>query len=139
MGIPLRIVAVVLTCVGMAGCVRTTEGSVAMTTEPGGTSTTSTTTSTPRPTSPTSRTRTSAPTSTTDVPAPPGALTMKCDEFVALEQPTRVAVVKEILKDDASNSFGPLGADFAESIANTMCQFLPDETVKEVLTGSSPP
>jgi hypothetical protein len=64
---------------------------------------------------------------------------MKCDQFVKLDEPTRVAVVKEILKDDTTNSYGPLGADFAQSIANTMCQFLPDETVKEVLTGSSPP
>lgn len=131
MRITLRLVATVLTCVGLAACVRTTEGSVAMTTEPGGTTSTSTSTS---PT--TSRTRTSSPQTTSEVPAPPGATTMKCEEFTQLEQNERLAVVKEILSQENS-VFGQLGDEFAESMANTMCQFMPEATVREVLMGSS--
>lgn len=131
MSIPLRLVAIVLMCIGLAACVRTTEGSVAMTTEPGGPTSTSRS-----PT--TSRTPTSSPQTTSEVPAPPGAMTMKCDEFTQLDQAERVAAVKEILSQENS-PFGPLGDEFAESMANTMCQFMPDMTVREVLMGSSPP
>lgn len=131
MGIPLRLVATVLMCVGLAACVRTTEGSVAMTTEPGGPTSTSRSPTTSRP-------GTSSPETTSEVPAPAGAMTMKCDEFTQLDQPERVAVVKQILSQENS-VFGPLGDEFAEPMANTMCQFMPDMTVREVLMGSSPP
>jgi hypothetical protein len=63
---------------------------------------------------------------------------MKCSEFTKLDNDERLAVVKEILEQSKS-AFGPLGDEFAESMANTMCQFLHDETVYEVLTGSPPP
>jgi hypothetical protein len=114
MGSPLRVVAAALMCVGLTACVRTTAGSVAMTTEPD------------NPTS------TSSP-----IPASPGAMNMKCDEFTKLDQPKRRAVVKQILATESS-PFGPLGDEFAESMASTMCQFMPDRTVHEILTGSRP-
>lgn len=63
---------------------------------------------------------------------------MTCDEFVGLDQATRLAVVKEILANEQS-SLGVLGEEFAESIANTMCQFMPTSTVREILSGSPPP
>jgi hypothetical protein len=63
---------------------------------------------------------------------------MKCDEFTQLGKPQRLAVVKQILQNSTS-VFGPLGDDFAESMASTMCQFMTEETVYEVLTGSPPP
>ena len=63
---------------------------------------------------------------------------MKCDEFTQLGKPQRLAVVKQILQNNKS-VFGPLGDDFAESMASSMCQFMTDETVYEVLTGSPPP
>lgn len=132
MGVPVRVVATAVMCLGLAACVRTTEGSVAMTTEPGG----ATSTSTSPPTT-TSRTRTSAPESTSEVPAPSNATRMKCDEFTKLDQPERLAVVKEII-DQENSPFGALGDEFAESMASTMCQFMPDQTVREVLTGSPP-
>jgi hypothetical protein len=132
---PLRLVATMLMCVGLTSCVRTTEGSVAMTTEPGGSTSTSTSSSA-SPT--TSRTRTSSPQSTSEVPAPAGAMTMKCDEFTKLDQAERVAVVKEIVSQENS-PFGQLGDEFAETMASTMCQFMPDATVREVLMGSTPP
>ena len=97
-----------------------------MTTEPDGATTTSTTTS---------RTRTSTPQTTSEVPAPSNATTMKCEEFTELDQPERLAVVKEIIEQENS-PFGALGDEFAESMANTMCQFMPDQTVRDVLTGS---
>ena len=111
-------VAVVVVCLSLAACEKKTQGSVAMTTEPGGPITTSTTTS--------------------GVPAPANATTMKCDEFTQLGKPQRLAVVKQILQNNKS-VFGPLGDDFAESMASSMCQFMTDETVYEVLTGSPPP
>lgn len=151
MNTPLRVSAAALICLGVAtACVRTTEGDVAMTTEPGGplTTTTRTTTRTTTPTTTTPRTTTSGspttspgapPTSPTSaVPAPANALTMKCSEFIELDQATRLAVVKEILANEES-SFGVLGEEFAESIANTMCQFMKESTVREVLSGSPPP
>lgn len=124
----LRSAAIVLICLGLVACERTVEGSVAMTTEPGPSTSASPTTS---------RTRTSSPeTTTSEVPAPAGALAMKCEEFVELEQPERIAVVREILEQENS-VFGQLGDEFAESMANTMCQFMPEATVREVLMGSS--
>jgi hypothetical protein len=121
--------------VGLAACEKTTHGSVAMTTEPGGPITTSTTTTTtPRPTP----TRTTTSTTTSGVPAPANATTMKCGEFTQLGKPQRLAVVKQILQNSKS-VFGPLGDDFAESMASTMCQFMTEETVYKVLTGSPPP
>jgi hypothetical protein len=134
MRIGVRAVAVVVVCLGLAACEKTTEGSVAMTTEPGGPITTSSPTTTPTTT--TSPTTTS--TTTSGVPAPAGATTMKCSEFTQLGKPERLAVVKQILQQ-GNSVFGPLGADFAESMATTMCQFETEETVYEVLTGSPPP
>jgi hypothetical protein len=139
-------------CLGLAACEKTTEGSVAMTTEPGGPITTTTTTTpkttTPQTTTPQTRTTTTPTTSTTTttttstttsaVPAPAGATTMKCSEFTQLAKPQRQAVVKQILQNNNS-MFGPAGADFAEMMATTMCQFTTEETVYEVLTGSPPP
>ncbi len=130
MGMPVRVVAIAVMCLSLAACVKTTGGSVAMTTEPGGPISTSTSSSpTPRPTS---------TTSTSEVPAPSNATTMKCSEFTTLDEDTRLAVVKEILAGETS-VFGPLGDQFAETMANTMCDFMPEETVKDILTGSPPP
>jgi hypothetical protein len=135
MGRGVRLAAVVVVCLGLAACEKTTGGSVAMTTEPGGPITTSS------PTTTTSRARAFPPTPTTStsaVPAPPGATTMKCSEFTKLDDAGQLAVVKEIL-DQSPSAFSPLGDEFAQSMANTMCGFLPDQTVYEVLTGSTPP
>jgi hypothetical protein len=140
MRIPLLAVAAAVLCVGLAtACDRTVPGTVAMTTQPGASTTTSRTTTTtpttsgPRPTT----TRTSTPTS--EVPAPANAQTMTCKDFSDLDDATRRAVVKAILEKEKDSPFGMLGPDFAVSMATTMCQFLPDATVKEVLTGAPPP
>jgi hypothetical protein len=109
---------------------------VTIVTEPGGPITTSTPITTPTPTT-TTPTPTTTTTTTSGVPAPANATTMKCDEFTQLGKPQRLAVVKQILQNNKS-VFGPLGDDFAESMASTMCQFMTEETVYEVLTGSPP-
>jgi hypothetical protein len=72
------------------------------------------------------------------VPAPGNALTMTCKEFAGLDDATRKAVVKAILAEETHSPFGVLGVEFAESMATTMCQFLPDSTVREVLMGTPP-
>jgi hypothetical protein len=135
----MAVIAAVL-CLGLAtACEKTVPGTVAQTTQPGApltttrTSTTTTKTSSPR----TTTTRTSTPTS--EVPAPANAQTMTCKEYADLDDATRKAVVKAILDQEKDSPFGMLGEDFAESMATTMCQFLPDATVKEVLMGSPPP
>lgn len=130
MGLPGRVAASAVMCLGLAACVKTTGGTVAMTTEPGGPTPTSTTASTTAP-------RPSTPTTTSEVPAPPGAMTMTCKDYVKLDEPTRLAVVKEILKG-VNSAFGPLGDEFSETMAYTMCDFMPDRTVREILTGTPP-
>jgi hypothetical protein len=123
-------------CLGVtAGCERTVPGTVAMTTQPGPTTTTRPST-TSRPTA-SAPTRTSSP--TPEVPAPANALTMTCKEFTGLDDATKKAVVKAILDQEKDSPFGMLGTEFAESIASTMCEFLPESTVREVLMGSPPP
>lgn len=35
-----------------------------------------------------------------------------------------------------NSAFGPFGDQFSETMANTMCEFMPDRTVREILTGT---
>ncbi|HZA12221.1 hypothetical protein [Mycobacterium sp.] len=132
----LRVIAAVVICLGVAtGCQRTTGGTVAMTTEPGPPISARPSTTTSRPTAlpPTRR-----PSPTSEVPPPPNATAMTCKNFSGLDDATRRAVVKAILDEQKDSPFGMLGPDFAQSMATTMCQFMPDSTVKEVLTGAPP-
>jgi len=140
----VRVAGAALIVLGVAtACQRTTEGSVAMTTEPG-----PPTTSTTRTTSPTVPGLPDIPipdfplpTRNTDVPvvpAPPNALTMTCEEYNDLDEATRVAVVREILKQE-NNPLGPDGEGIGQMLVDAACQFLPNATVNEVLLGGSPP
>lgn len=132
----------------LTGCTQSTEGSVAMTTEPGP----------PLSSEPTrSRTPTipglpeipglpdiSIPGLPTrgsdvpDVPAPPDALTMTCSSYNDLDEATQWAVVNEILKGEQS-ILGPDNAGIAKSLADAVCQFLTGSTVREVLLGGPVP
>ncbi|GAS99451.1 uncharacterized protein RMCC_6416 [Mycolicibacterium canariasense] len=122
----------------LAGCARTTEGSVAMTTEPGPALTT-------RPTAPATS---SIPTTTSraprggstvpDVPAPPNALTMKCSDYTQLDEATQKAVVNAILEQEQS-ILTPDNIDVAKTLADAVCQFLVGSTVSEVLLGGPVP
>ncbi|MGV0849428.1 hypothetical protein ABQF03_04395 [Mycolicibacterium phlei] len=144
----LRAAAVVLVALGLAGCSQTTEGSVAMTTEPGpplnsptrGPSGIPGLPSIPGlpdiriPNLPLPTRKTDVP----EVPPPPNALTMSCREFIALDDPTRLAVIREVLKQE-NNPLGPNGEGIGEILVETACQFLPNATVNEVLLGGTPP
>jgi hypothetical protein len=139
----LRVTAAALILLGViTACGRTTEGTVAMTTEPG-----------PPINSPTRTTSPSIPgmpnfpgipipslpipgrsSDVPEVPPPPNALTMKCSEFSELDEANRLAVVREILKQE-NNPLGPDGESIGQMLVEAACQFLPDATVNEVLLG----
>jgi hypothetical protein len=112
MGMPVRVTAAAVMCLGLAACGNTTEGTVAMTTEP-----------------------VASPTSAA---APPNAMTMTCGEFTKLDQPVRLEVVRTILAEQAGVPGQP-GPEIAEGMANAICEFLPDQTVRAVLTAAPPP
>ncbi len=125
-----------------AGCARTTQGTVAMTTEPGPPLNAPTNTPSPPnslpdihipnlPQIPGLPLPTGTPVPT--VPAPPNAQTMTCSEYSKLDVPTRLAVVNAIL-EQANSSLESVGGELATTIADAACGFMPDMTVSEVLT-----
>ncbi|AMO59086.1 Uncharacterised protein [Mycolicibacterium phlei] len=146
----LRAAAVALLALGLAGCSKTTEGAVALTTEPGPPINSPTRAPSGIPGLPNIQIpglpdiqipNLPLPTRKTDVPevpAPPNALTMSCREFIALDDPTRLAVIREILKQE-SNPLGPDGEGIGEILVKTACQFLPGASVNEILLGGTPP
>ncbi|BBY74871.1 hypothetical protein MPRF_17700 [Mycolicibacterium parafortuitum] len=132
--------------VGLAtGCGRTTEGVVAQTTEPGPPLTTERSPSTREPLIPglpdIQIPNLPLPTRNTDVPevpAPANSLQMPCREYNALDEATRVAVVREILSQEG-NPLGPDGEFIGQVLADAACQFIPSAKVSDVLMGGSPP
>lgn len=136
--------ATALIVMGLAtGCQQTTEGSVAMTTEPGP-ALTSAPTATAQPTIP------GLPgfeipdipglpglpgSDVPDVPAPPNATTMTCEEYTGLDEATQKAVVRAILGGEGTDESGEMTAML---LAGAMCQFMPELTVSEVVSGSPP-
>ena len=141
----VRVGAAALILVGLAtGCSRTTEGTVAMTTEPG-------------PPISSGDTETGQPTipglpnfelpdipglpglpgsDVPDVPAPANAQTMTCEEYTGLDEATQKAVIRAILTEDGVTDEE---AEFtAMLMASAMCQFMPELTVSEVVSGSPP-
>lgn len=146
-----RVAGAALILLGVTACQQTTEGSVAMTTEPGPPLSKSTRTPpTGMPGLPGLPSIPGLPdiqipglpgTPRTDVPvvpAPPNALTMTCDEFTGLDEATRLAVIRAILEQE-NNPLGPDGEAIGQILVEAACQFLPDATVSEVLLGGSPP
>ncbi|MFB1294275.1 hypothetical protein ACAG24_002055 [Mycobacterium sp. pW049] len=133
---------------GTAACTQTTEGVVAQTTEPGPPLPSADDTPTDEPSIPglpglpdIEIPNLPLPTRNTDVPevpAPANSLEMTCDEYNALDEATRVAVVREILSQEG-NPLGPDGEFVGQILADAACQFLPSATVSEVLMGGSPP
>jgi hypothetical protein len=139
--------ATALILAGLAtGCERTTEGSVALTTQPGPPLTT---TSSPPPTNEPGFQIPGLPgitipnipglpgspdTSLPEVPPPAGALTMKCSEYSGLDDATKLAVVKAILAEKGS-PLGPGSESISKLLADTMCQLAPDEPVSQVVAG----
>jgi hypothetical protein len=122
----------------VAGCDQTVPGTVAMTTEPGG-STSSTRTTGPRTTSPrTSGPRTTTPRTSSNNPPPSNVADITCKEYVTLDPDTQTSVVEEILTDEAS-VLGPGDAEMAKTLVDAVCTFLPASRVSEILTGGGPP
>lgn len=126
-------------------CGRTTEGTVAQTTEPGPPISSDDDPGSGIPGLPglpdIEIPNLPLPTRNTDVPtvpAPANALDMSCEEFSALDEATRLAVVREILSQEG-NPLGPDGEFVGQILADAACQFLPSATVSEVLLGGSPP
>lgn len=144
----VRVTAAALILIGLAaGCQRTTEGTVAMTTQPGPPLTLSPRTpSTALPSIPglpnipipDIRIPGLPDTDLPEVPAPPNALTMTCAEYTDLDDATKLAVVRAILTQE-TNPLGPEDEMVALIMADSMCQFLPDSVVNEVVLGGSPP
>ena len=151
----LRVTAAALILLGLAtGCERTTEGTVAMTTEPGPPISAPTRTPStddpdfpgipglpnipglpPIPGFPSRATPTSP-----RCPRPPNSETMQCSEFTKLDEATQRAVIKAILeKQDPQQGQGPESEMVAAIMASAMCSFLPSAVVKEVVLGGSPP
>jgi hypothetical protein len=144
----LRVTAAALILLAATtACQRTTEGSVAMTTEPGPPLTASP--RTPSTAFPSIPGLPNIPipdipipgfprnTDLPKVPAPPNALTMTCKEFNDLDEATRLAVIRAILAKE-NNPLGPNGEGVGQMLAEAACQFLPSATVSEVLLGSPP-
>lgn len=134
-----------LILLAVAGCTQTTEGSVAMTTEPGPPLTSSPTT--PRsPSTPGIPGLPSIPglpdiqipglpsTDVPEVPAPPNATTMSCREYTDLDEATKLAVIRAIIADGA-NPPVPEAELAALLMADALCQFMPDAEVNEVVIG----
>jgi hypothetical protein len=122
----------------IAGCDRTTPGTVAMTTE-AGQSTRITTSSRPTTSSPrTSTPRTSTPRTSSNAPPPGDALGVTCTQYLDLDEASRTGVIEEILQDETS-VLSPGDAEIAKTLADAVCTFLPDSTVSEILLGETPP
>ncbi|GAB7067716.1 hypothetical protein H7J06_21585 [Mycobacterium hodleri] len=123
----------VVVATAVASCDRTTDGTVAMTTQ-AGPPLPSSTSSRPTPSSP----RTTLPPSSSPAPPPGDSFAVTCKQYVGLDEASRTAVVQEILKDETS-VLSPGDADIAKTLADAVCTFLPDSTVAEILLGETPP
>jgi len=66
-----------------------------------------------------------------------GDKTMTWGEFNKLDEATRLAVIREILKQE-NNPLGPNGESVGQMLVEAACQFLPQATVSEVLMGTPP-
>jgi hypothetical protein len=119
----------------LTGCDRTTPGTVAMTTEPGGslrTTTSSPRTSTPRTSTP------RTPRTSSDAPPPGDALEVTCQEYVDLDEADQTALIEAILSDESS-VLAPKDSEIAKTLADAVCTFLPASKVSEILLGETPP
>ncbi|MCV7283560.1 hypothetical protein H7J88_28390 [Mycolicibacterium flavescens] len=138
----VRVAAAALIVFGVSACQQTTEGSVAMTTEPG-----PPLTSAPsrQPSSPTLPGLPNIPIpdiripglpgpDVPEVPAPPNAATMSCSEYTGLDDATKLAVIRVIITNQGGRS-GQEAEMVALLMADAMCQFMPNAEVNEVVIG----
>ena len=142
----VRLAAAALILLGVTACQQTTEGSVAMTTEPGPPLTSSPTTSPRSPSMPSLPGLPTIPglpdiqipglpnTDVPEVPAPPNATTMACSEYNDLDDATKLAVIRAIIANQP-NPPPPEAEVAALLMADAMCQFMPNAEVNEVVIG----
>jgi hypothetical protein len=121
--------AAVLVAGVVGGCSQTVPGTVAMTTEPGASTST-------RESSPSRSPRTTTP----GTPGAPGvAQSITCGEFMELSAEEQVAVIGEIF-GNYGDMVGTEEMDTMRMAADAMCQFLPkDIALNDILLGGSPP
>lgn len=136
----------------LTGCARSTEGSVAMTTEPGPPLTTEPSTTRapgipglPEITIPglpdielPDITVPGLDPELPEVPAPANSTTMTCDEYNGLDAATKAAVIRAILGEQQSNVPPEIGSVMG-TVADVVCQIEPNATVAEVLLGGPVP
>jgi hypothetical protein len=62
------------------------------------------------------------------------AQTITCKEYAGLDEQGQLAIVGDLVgKDD--NPLGSQGARVAKSLADAICQYLPDARLSEILVG----
>ena len=126
----VQVAAAALLVAGVVGgCSQTVPGTVAMTTEPGASTST-------RESSPSRSPRTTTP----GTPGAPGvAQTITCGEFMDLSAEEQAAVIGEIF-GNYGDMVGTEEMDTMRMAADAMCQFLPkDIALNDILLGGSPP
>jgi hypothetical protein len=116
--------AALLVAGAVGGCSQTVPGTVAMTTEPGASTST----------------RGSSPSTSPRTPSAPGAAqSITCGEFMDMTPEDQVAVIGEIF-GNYGDMVGTAEMDTMRMAADAMCQFLPKDIVlNEILLGGSPP
>jgi len=121
--------AALLVAGAVGGCSQTVPGTVAMTTEPGASTST-------RGSSPSTSPRTTTP----GTPGAPGvAQTITCGEFMEMTPEDQAAVIGEIF-GNYGDMVGTDEMDTMRMAADAMCQFLPkDIALNDILLGGSPP
>lgn len=80
------------------------------------------------------RTTTGTVAQTTEPGAPLlDAQTITCQEYGGLDDPSKLEVVGELVGKD--NPLGSKGAQVAKSLADAICQYVPDARLSEILVG----
>lgn len=95
------LIAVALT----TGCVRTTPGTVAQTTEPR--------------------------------PPGPDPQTVTCSEYLELDEDVKISVIEEIVSG-GDTPFGQRSGVVAKTLADTLCELLPQAPLSRLLMGGPP-
>jgi hypothetical protein len=135
MGIHVRTVtAAVVLIAGIAGCSHMTTGTATMRPQPDPETRRSIAPTIPRSTIP----RSTSPRTSSNVPPPSNSLTITCKDYLDLDKASKIAVVEEILKQEGS-VLDPTTSDISQTLADAVCQYLPNSTVKEILIGGPVP
>jgi hypothetical protein len=117
---------------GVAGCDRTIDGTVAMTTEAGPPISAPSTAHRPTKSAPFP---TGSP-STTYAPAPANALELTCADYTKLDVAARRSVIHAIVTQKPS-AFTAETEEIARTFVDAACPYLTDAVVADILSGSN--